>query len=75
MVALIPASLGERFQRRAVYGVGLGASIATLALAITIVLWYRAGNGGYRLVSQHVWAQGLGISWHLVSTASRCSCS
>ncbi len=64
-VALIPASLGERVQRRAVFSVGLGASIATLALAVTIAVRYRAGNGGYRLVSQHVWAQGLGISWHL----------
>jgi len=64
-VALIPASLGERVQRRAVYGVGMAASLATLALAVTIAVRYHAGNGGYRLVSQHVWAQSLGISWHL----------
>jgi NADH-quinone oxidoreductase subunit M len=64
-VALIPAALGERLQRRAVYTVGMGASLATLALAVTIAVRYHAGNGGYRLVSQHVWAPSLGISWHL----------
>jgi len=43
----------------------MGASLATLALAVTIAVRYHAGNGGYRLVSQHVWAPSLGISWHL----------
>jgi NADH-quinone oxidoreductase subunit M len=64
-VALVPASLGERAQKIAVYILGMGASVATLALAVTIAARYHAGNGGYRLVSQHVWAQSLGISWHL----------
>ena len=64
-VALIPAAMGERAQRRAVYTLGLASSVATLALAVTIAVRYHAGNGGYRLVSQHVWAQSLGISWHL----------
>jgi len=64
-VALVPAFIGARAQKMAVYTLGLGASIATLALAITIAVRYRAGNGGYRLVSQHVWASSLGISWHL----------
>ena len=65
VVALVPASVGERAQRAAVYAIGLGASLATLALAITIALRYHAGDGGFRLVSQHVWAPSLGISWHL----------
>ena len=64
-VALVPAALGERAQRATVYALGLGGSLATLALAITIAVRYHAGNGGYRLVSQHVWASSLGISWHL----------
>jgi NADH-quinone oxidoreductase subunit M len=64
-VALIPAALGERVQRVAVTVVGGAGSLATLALAVTIAVRYHAGNGGYRLVSQHVWAQSLGISWHL----------
>jgi len=64
-VALIPASIGARAQRAAVYAVGMAGALATLALAVTIALRYQAGNGGYRLVSQHVWASSLGISWHV----------
>jgi NADH-quinone oxidoreductase subunit M len=64
-VALVPASVGVRVQRAAVYSLGLAGSLATLALAITVAVRYRAGDGGYRLVSQHVWASSLGISWHL----------
>jgi NADH-quinone oxidoreductase subunit M len=64
-VALVPSSIGARAQRAAVYAVGMAGSLATLALAITIAVRYHAGNGGYRLVSQHVWASSLGISWHL----------
>jgi NADH-quinone oxidoreductase subunit M len=64
-VALVPAALGARLQRGVVYALGMGGSLATLALAVTIAVRYHAGNGGYRLVSQHVWAQSLGISWHL----------
>ncbi|HUI03659.1 MAG TPA: NADH-quinone oxidoreductase subunit M [Acidimicrobiales bacterium] len=63
--ALVPGALGETRQRRLVYGVGLGATLATLALAVTVAVRYRAGDGGFRLVSQHVWAPSLGISWHL----------
>ena len=63
--ALVPASLGERGPRGRSYTVGMGGSLATLALAVTIAVRYQAGNGGYRLVSQHVWASSLGISWHL----------
>jgi NADH-quinone oxidoreductase subunit M len=64
-VALVPRRIGERAQRVVVYSLGLAGSLATLALAVTIAVRYHAGNGGYRLVSQHVWAQSLGISWHL----------
>jgi NADH-quinone oxidoreductase subunit M len=65
VAALVPRSLGERRQRIVVEVVGLTATCATLALAITIAVRYQAGNGGYRLVSEHVWASSLGISWHL----------
>ncbi len=44
---------------------GLGTTLATFALAITIAVRYQAGNGGFRLVSDHEWAPQLGISWHL----------
>ncbi|MGA2521054.1 MAG: NADH-quinone oxidoreductase subunit M [Acidimicrobiales bacterium] len=65
LAAVVPKSVGAQLQRRLVMAVGLAGSVATLALAITIALRYQAGNGGFRLVSQHVWASSLGISWHL----------
>ena len=65
VAAAVPASLGERLQRTVAMGVGVAGMAATLALAVTVALRYQAGNGGYRLVSQHVWASSLGISWHL----------
>ena len=65
VAALVPSSLGERAQRMTVQAVGLAGSLATLALAITVAVRYQAGDGGFRLVSQHVWAPTLGISWHL----------
>ncbi|MHB8681010.1 MAG: complex I subunit 4 family protein [Acidimicrobiales bacterium] len=65
LAALVPSSLGERAQRLTVDAVGLAGTLGTLALAITVAIRYRAGDGGFRLVSRHVWAQNLGISWHL----------
>jgi NADH-quinone oxidoreductase subunit M len=64
-VALVPRNLSERAARLAVEGLGLAATLATLALAVTIAVRYHSGNGGYRLVSIHKWAPALGISWHL----------
>ena len=63
--ATVPRSIGERRQSLVVQGIGLAAMAATLALAITIAVRYHAGNGSYRLVSDHQWAPSLGISWHL----------
>ncbi len=65
VVAMVPGSIGEKRQRMVVEGVGFGAMGATLALAVTIAARYRAGNGSYRLVSDHQWAPTLGIGWHL----------
>jgi len=65
VAALVPRGLGEVAQRRLVMAVGVAGTLATLALAVTIAVRYQAGNGGFRLVSQHVWAASLGISWHL----------
>jgi len=65
VAALVPRSLGEARQRRIVQAVGLVATIATLALAVTIAVRYQAGNGGYRLVSDHQWAPTIGVGWHL----------
>ena len=63
--ALVPRGLGERTERAVVQAVGLAGTLATLALAVTIAVRYQAGDGGFRLVTRHVWAQNLGISWHL----------
>jgi len=65
VAALVPAGLGERVQARVVQAIGLATTLSTLALAATIAARYQAGNGGFRLVSQHIWAPQLGISWHL----------
>jgi NADH-quinone oxidoreductase subunit M len=65
VAALVPKSIGERLQSQVVQGIGLAAMTATLALAVTIAVRYHAGNGSYRLVSDHQWAPSLGISWHL----------
>jgi NADH-quinone oxidoreductase subunit M len=63
--SLVPNSLGEAIQRRSVMAIGLLGTLATLALAVTIALRYRPGDGGYRMESQHVWAPSFGISWHV----------
>ncbi|HEY7946329.1 MAG TPA: NADH-quinone oxidoreductase subunit M, partial [Acidimicrobiales bacterium] len=65
VAALVPRSLGEQRQRIAVEVVGLVGTCATLALAVTVAVRYQAGDGNYRLVSDHPWASSLGISWHL----------
>jgi len=63
--AVVPSALSERAQRVAAQAIGIATMVAVLALAITITVRYHAGNGDYRLVSQHAWASSLGISWHL----------
>jgi NADH-quinone oxidoreductase subunit M len=65
VAALVPRTLAESTARRAVEAVGLAGSLATLALAVSIAVRYQSGNGGFRLVSRHVWAPSLGISWHV----------
>ena len=65
VTALVPRRLGDRLQRLVVDGIGLVATLATLALAVTVAVRYQAGDGGFRLVTRHEWAANLGISWHL----------
>jgi NADH-quinone oxidoreductase subunit M len=65
VASLIPKSFGEALQRHLVLAVGMLGSLATLALAVTIALRYRPGDGGYRMLSQHEWAPSIGITWHL----------
>ena len=41
------------------------STLVTLALAVAIAVQFKAGDGGYQLVSDHVWAKALGIHWSL----------
>jgi len=45
--------------------IGLGSALVTLGLAAGVAGLMQLGNGGYQFVSDHVWAQSLGISWYL----------
>ena len=65
VTALVPRGIDEQTHRLVVLVVGLGATLATLALAVTVAVRYQAGDGGFQMVSDHVWAPQLGISWHL----------
>ena len=44
---------------------GLAVTVVTLAVAAAITVRFRAGGGGYQMVSDHVWAKDLGIHWSL----------
>ena len=62
VVALIPRRLvSPHFHE------GLGALVAvfTLALAAVIAGQFKVGDGGYQMVSDHIWAKQLGIHWSL----------
>jgi len=52
-----------RASRLVVEIVGMTVAFATLAFAITIAVLLHTGTGAYQFVSDHVWAQSLGISW------------
>ncbi|HXW33364.1 MAG TPA: NADH-quinone oxidoreductase subunit M, partial [Acidimicrobiales bacterium] len=65
VAGLVPKILGDRLQRIVVEVVGALGMLATLALAVTIAVRFHLGYGGFQMVSRHVWAQSLGISWHL----------
>lgn len=62
LVALVPARGVPRWSHEAL---GLAASLVTLAVAVTVAVRFRSGFGGFQLVSDHVWASGLGIRWYL----------
>ncbi|HXX90603.1 MAG TPA: NADH-quinone oxidoreductase subunit M [Acidimicrobiales bacterium] len=65
VAALVPRVIGEHLQRTVVLAVGLAGTLATLALAVTVAVRYQAGDGGYRMVTQHEWAPSIGVTWHL----------
>jgi NADH-quinone oxidoreductase subunit M len=62
VIALIPTkSVARHFHEV------LGALVAvfTLVLAVVIAGQFKVGDGGYQLVTDHVWAKSLGIQWSL----------
>jgi NADH-quinone oxidoreductase subunit M len=63
--AVVPAGLTERSRRQAATTIGVVGMVATLALALAVLVEFRAGDGGYQLQSLHRWIPQLGVSWHL----------
>jgi len=71
----LPLLLGLPFLTAAIVGllhshskqvvrwVGLIGSLATLGVAIAMVVAFDPSDGGYQFVTQHAWASSLGISW------------
>ena len=62
VVALVPRRAASRWLHEIV---GAAVALATLAVAVVIALRFKTGDGGYQMVSDHVWAKQLGIHWSL----------
>ena len=65
--ALAVALLGgvAKADRRLVEGLGIAVSVAVLGFSIGVAVLFHAHVAGYQLVSNHVWAQGVGVRWYL----------
>jgi NADH-quinone oxidoreductase subunit M len=62
VVALLPTrSVSRHFHE----GLGALVMLFTLVLAAVIAGQFKVGDGGYQLISDHIWAQDLGIHWSL----------
>jgi NADH-quinone oxidoreductase subunit M len=62
VIALVPTkSVARRFHEV----VGALVALFTLVLAVVIAGQFKVGDGGYQLVTDHVWAPSLGIHWSL----------
>ncbi len=62
LVALVPDRRVPPWLHEAL---GLAAAAVTLAVAVTIAVRFKTGDGGFQFTSDHVWAPGLGIRWFL----------
>jgi NADH-quinone oxidoreductase subunit M len=60
VVALVPERRAPAWVPEAL---GIGAALVTLAVAITVLVRFRSGVGGFQFVSDHQWASALGIRW------------
>jgi NADH-quinone oxidoreductase subunit M len=65
LAAVAPAAVTGRARQRVATAVGVLGMLATLALALTVMVEFRVGDGGYQLQSVHPWFTQLGVSWHL----------
>jgi NADH-quinone oxidoreductase subunit M len=61
VVALVPAKAGRWFHEVA----GVAVALAVVGIAVAVAIEFKTGDAGYQLVSDHVWAQQLGIHWSL----------
>ncbi|MGH8987401.1 MAG: complex I subunit 4 family protein, partial [Acidimicrobiales bacterium] len=55
----------KRLPRVVVEWFGIAVSLATLGLAIAIAALFATTTGGFQFVSDHSWATGVGVRWHL----------
>jgi NADH-quinone oxidoreductase subunit M len=62
VVALLPRT---GVTARLHQAVGVAVTLVTLALAVVITVRFTASDGGYQMVSDHVWSSALGIHWSL----------
>ncbi len=62
VLALVPVKAVTRWFHEAL---GLAVALAVLGLSIAVAVEFKTGDGGYQLVSDHIWAQQLGIHWSL----------
>lgn len=65
--AVAVALLGglAKMDRRILEGLGIAVSVAVLGFAIGVAVLFHAHDPGYQLVSNHVWAQGVGVRWYV----------
>ncbi|MGP8061708.1 MAG: complex I subunit 4 family protein [Acidimicrobiales bacterium] len=62
LVAVIPRHAVAAWFHEAL---GVAVTVVTLCVAAVVAFKFKAGYGGFQLVSDHMWAKDLGIHWSL----------
>ncbi len=62
VVALVPVSPVPKWFHEALGG---AVALGTVGVAVAAAVEFSAGDGGYQLVSDHIWAGSLGIHWSI----------
>ncbi len=60
VIAALPSNA-----KRLIQWLGVLASVAVLALAVTVAVEFRVGYAAYQMISNHSWISTYGISWDL----------